>query len=165
MLPHCDTLRRTGFAVCSVPLATSAATIEEDTAKEFVKGATETFVAFRKDAVGKTGASEIPKKFWAASIRDLKPVKVYIHINNVVVVQKVADGKEEGLYIYEPYSSQMPMDGLHGFALTPKPNTAGSYTLGTGVFSYHRLTRLILCRTSSHCALLTVRSATGASRR
>jgi hypothetical protein len=129
-----------GFACCSAPVRTFAAAIDEDTAKELVKGATQTFVAFRKDAAGKTGASEIPKEFWATSIRDLKPTKVYIHMNNIVVAQKFADGMEAGVYIYEPLSSYLPMSGVHGFLLTPKPNTPGTYTLGTGVFSYEKMT-------------------------
>ena len=128
-----------GLTFCSIPLPTSAGTIDEGRAKEIVNGATGTFVAFRKDAAGKTGASEIPKEFWASSIRDLKPVKVYIHMNNIVVVQKVADGREAGVYIYQPLSSYLPMDGVQGFTLTPKPNTARTYTLGTGVFSYEKM--------------------------
>lgn len=116
-----------------------AATLGGVEAKAIVTGATETFGAFRKSALGKTGASEIPKEFWTASIRCLKPIKVYLHMNNIVVVQNVAEGKEAGLYIYQPLSSYLPMDGVDRFVLTPKPSTAGTYTLGTGVFSYERM--------------------------
>src|SRR4051812_569371 len=119
-----------GFSFCSVPVRTFAAAIDEDTAKELVKGATETFIALRKDAAANKGASEVPTKFWAASIRDLKPVKVYIHMNNIVVVQKITDGREAGVYIHEPFSSYMPMDGVYGFVLTPNPKTPGTYTFG-----------------------------------
>jgi len=129
-----------GMAFFPGPFSISAATIDEDTAREIAKGATETFVAFRKDPLGKTGASEIPNKFWTTPLRNLKPVKVYLHMNNVVVVQNVAAGKEEGVYIYEPYSSYLPFDGQYGFALTPKPNIGNTYTLGTGVFSYQKMT-------------------------
>ena len=144
-----------GVAVCSGPLHTSAATIDEDTAKQIVKGATETFIAFRKDPAGKTGALEIPNKFWTTPLRNLKPVKVYLHMNNVVVVQKVSAGKEEGVYIYGTYSSHLPFDGEYGFALTPKPNIGNTYTLGTGVFSYQKMTtnqpaQLIVATNSVH---------------
>ena len=61
-------------------------------------------------------------------------------MNNVVVVQKVSAGKEEGVYIYGTYSSHLPFDGQYGFALTPKPNIGNTYTLGTGVFSYQKMT-------------------------
>src|SRR3954454_23819803 len=109
-----------GFACCSVPVRTFGAAVDENTAKELVKGATETFVAFRKGAAAKIGASEVPAKLWAASIRDLKPVKVYIHRNNIVVAQKFEDGKEAGIYIHEAFSSYLPIDGVHGFVFTPK---------------------------------------------
>lgn len=125
------------FSSLSVPIP--AATIGEDRAKSIVKEATEMFIAFRKNSEVRTGASEIPSRFWTASIRDLRPVKVYIHMNNIVVAQELADGKEAGVYIYQPYSSYLPMHGVHGFALTPKPNTAAIYKLGTGVFSYEKV--------------------------
>jgi hypothetical protein len=108
--------------------------------EEIVKGATETYNSFIKagSAKGPPQSFEISKDHWSPELRALKPLKVYVHMVNVVVVQKLADQNEEGLYVYIPVSSYLPMDGVDGFRLTPKPNEGVVYRLGTGVFSYER---------------------------
>ena len=40
----------------------------------------------------------ISERHWAEEVRDLKPIRVYLHRFNVVIVEKVADGVEEGKY-------------------------------------------------------------------
>jgi hypothetical protein len=108
--------------------------------EEIVKGANETYMSFIKatNAKGPLASAEISKEYWSAEIRAHKPLKVYTHMVNLVVVQKSADRKEEGLYIYIQVSSYLPMDGVDGFKLTPKPNQGRIYTLGDGIFRYER---------------------------
>ncbi len=82
---------------------------------------------------------EIPSEFWAKEIQALKPIKVYMHRVNIVVVQKVKDGTEEGTYIYIPVSSYLPMSGDDGFEFSPVPERDGKYCLGNGVFDFKRM--------------------------
>ena len=81
---------------------------------------------------------EIPSKYWAASIKALHPIKVYMHIVNVVVVQRINNGIEEGKYIYIPISSYLPRSGDDGFEFTPDPAIDDTYLLGNGVFDFKR---------------------------
>lgn len=83
-------------------------------------------------------ADEIPQEYWADPIKALKPIRVYKHRVNIVVVQRVKDEVEEGKYIYIPISSYLPEDGVDGFRLTPNPLQGNTYRLGTGVFDYRR---------------------------
>jgi len=83
-------------------------------------------------------STEIPERYWAQAIRDLKPIKVYTHMVNIVVAQKVRDNVEEGKYIYIPISSYLPMDGVDGFAYKPNPLKGNQYHLGDGIFDYQR---------------------------
>jgi hypothetical protein len=77
-----------------------------------------------------TPSSEIPKQYWADKIKELKPIKVYIHRGNIVVVQKISDNTEEGKYIYMPISSYMPDNGDDGFTFTP---------LGDNLYDFKRI--------------------------
>lgn len=81
---------------------------------------------------------EIPEQYWAEGIRELKPIKVYKHRVNIVVVQKVRDNVEEGKYICIPVSSYLPMNGVDGFTYQPNPWKGNKYYLGDGVFDYRR---------------------------
>ena len=85
-----------------------------------------------------SSSTEIPEKYWARAIRDLKPIKVYTHRVNIVVAQKVRDNLEEGKYINIPVSSYLPMDGVDGFSFQPNPKKAIRYHLKDGVFDYKR---------------------------
>ena len=89
---------------------------------------------------GKENSSslEIPERYWAQAISDLKPIKVYTHRVNIVVVQKIRNNAEEGKYIYIPVSSYLPMDGVDGFTYKPNPLKGNQYHLGDGVFDYQR---------------------------
>lgn len=84
----------------------------------------------------------IPLGYWAEPIRELKPIKVYTHRANVVVVQRIQNGREEGKYIYNPIiyyrSSYLPMTGDDGFVLTPDPLTEKLYSYGNGVWDFRR---------------------------
>ena len=75
------------------------------------------YVKMRK--AGETQASnEIPRSCWTEGIRALRPLRVYLHRVNVVVVQKVSDGVEEGKYINIVISSYLPQNGDDGFTFT-----------------------------------------------
>ena len=82
-----------------------------------------------KNARGKTSGKNINSEFWAAAIQGLKPVRVYMHRINVVVVLREIYGVEEGLYIYIPISSYHPQNGDDGFTFT---------NLGDDVYRYRR---------------------------
>ena len=81
---------------------------------------------------------EIPRRFWAEGIKELKPIKVYTHRVNIVATQKFRDNVEEGKYIYIPVSSYLPMDGIDGFTFQPNPMKGNQYNLGDGIFDYQR---------------------------
>ena len=83
-------------------------------------------------------STEIPERYWADGIKALKPIRVYEHRVNVVVVQRESKNLEEGKYIYIPVSSYLPMSGDDGFTFEPNPKTGNIYDLGTGVFNYKR---------------------------
>lgn len=80
----------------------------------------------------------IPPACWSAGIKQLKPLKVYTHRVNIVVVQRVTETTEEGKYIYIPISSYLPHSGDDGFVFKPNPRTGNTYTLGNGVFDFQR---------------------------
>jgi len=50
---------------------------------------------------------DIPAKYWAPRIQALRPVKVYTHRVNVVVVQRIVGGAEEGKYIHIPVAPSL----------------------------------------------------------
>ena len=83
---------------------------------------------------------EIDSKYWADGIKALKPIKVYVHMVNIVVVQRIRDGSEEGKYVCIPVSSYLPMTGDDGFVFTPEPLSGSSYNLSNGVFDFKRTT-------------------------
>jgi hypothetical protein len=82
----------------------------------------------------------IPERYWADAIRRLKPLKVYTHRANVVVVQRVRENVEEGKYICTPISSFLPQPGVDDFSITPNPQSGDAYHVGNGVFDYQRWT-------------------------
>ncbi len=106
-----------------------------------VEAAHQTY-ASRVRAMRGSGAEDpihdIPSQHWAEGIKKLKPIKVYTHRVNIVVVQKIHGNVEEGKYIYIPVSSYLPMDGIDGFTLHPNPIKGNRYYLGDGIFDYQR---------------------------
>jgi hypothetical protein len=83
-----------------------------------------------------SSSNEIHERYWAPAIRELKPLKVYTHRVNIVVVQKVHDNVEEGKYINIIISSYAPTDGVDGFTFQPNPKKG--YQYHHGVFDYQR---------------------------
>ena len=82
--------------------------------------------------------NEFYPTYWADGIKALNPIKVYKHRTNIVVVQRIIDGTEEGKYICLPISSYLPMTGDDGFVFSPEPLSGNRYTLGNGVFDFKR---------------------------
>ena len=103
--------------------------------------AEDTYAAYTKAIRAGTGrpSDEIPAAYWTEGIKRLKPLKVYTHQVNVVVVQHVTENTEEGKYIYIPISSYLPLSGDDGFVFSPNPNSGNTYTLGNGVFDFKRM--------------------------
>jgi len=85
-----------------------------------------------------TPRDEIPPACWTDGLRQLKPLKVYTHRVNVVVVQRITQRTEEGKYVYIPISSYLPQSGDDGFVFSPNPMSGNRYTLGSGVFDFQR---------------------------
>lgn len=104
------------------------------------RGAEATYLAHLRtfNAGTEKSTDEIPPAYWADGINALKPVKVYEHRVNIVVVQRVSGGTEEGKYIYISDSSYLPQTGPDGFVLSPNPTSGNIYTLGDGVFDFKR---------------------------
>ena len=107
---------------------------------ELVRDATKTYAAYVNavNAGTEEPGADIPPAYWAERIKALQPLKVYTHRVNIVVVQHITDGIEEGIYIYIPISSYLPEPGDDEFEFTPNPKTGNTYTLGDGVFEFKR---------------------------
>lgn len=71
----------------------------------------------------------IPKKYWADGIKIVKPIMVYTHHVNIVIVNRKNNDFEEGLYIYLPISSYYPQESEDGFSVTQ---------IAPGIWNYHR---------------------------
>ncbi len=95
-------------------------------------------------AVGKNGdvrfKEDIPSVYWAERIKALRPLNVYSHRSNIVVVQKLTGAREEGLYINLPISSYVPEAHVDGFEFVPDAASAKAYgyTDGHDVWHYTR---------------------------
>ena len=83
---------------------------------------------------------DIPAVWWAERIKALRPIKVYSHRSNIVVVQKLTGAREEGLYINIPISSYVPEAHVDGFEFVPDAASAKAYgyTDGHAVWHYTR---------------------------
>jgi hypothetical protein len=109
--------------------------------EELVKAAEATYVARRNATRGGTRdpTNEYYPVYWADGIKALNPIRVYKHRTNIVVVQRITDGTEQGKYICLPISSYMPMTGDDGFVFSPEPLSGNRYTLpNKGVFDFKR---------------------------
>ncbi|MBN2130802.1 MAG: hypothetical protein JW741_14970 [Sedimentisphaerales bacterium] len=78
-----------------------------------------------------TPSDEIAPEYWTEEIKTLRPIKVYQHRCNIVVVQKASPGREEGKYISTLISSYAPRSGDGGFEFTE---------IGTSVYAFTRVT-------------------------
>jgi len=106
---------------------------------DLVEAAEATYVARLRAVKGGTPdpTNEIYSTYWAGGIKALNPIKVYTHRVNIVVVQAISDGTEEGKYIVIPISSYLPMTGDDGFVFSPEPLNGNTYTM-SWVFDFKR---------------------------
>ena len=75
-------------------------------------------------------SDEISEQYWSDEIKRLKPIKVYRHRGNIVVVQKASANIQEGKYISIMISSYAPQSGDDGFTFT---------NIGNGVNDFKRV--------------------------
>jgi len=75
-------------------------------------------------------SDEIAKKYWTDEIKRLKPIRVYSHRGNIVVVQRASANRQEGLYISIMISSYAPQSGDDGFTFT---------NIGNSVYDFKRV--------------------------
>ena len=80
---------------------------------------------------------DVPPAYWDKGIQHLNPLKVCTHRGNLVVVQRVTDGMEQGKYIDLPVAPFHPKSAwfshkhaVDGFVFRP--------AVGAGVFNYSR---------------------------
>lgn len=72
-------------------------------------------------------SDEISKQYWTDEIKRLKPIRVYRHRSNIVVVQRASANREEGLYISIMISSYAPRSGDDGFTFTEIGNSVYNF--------------------------------------
>jgi len=120
-------------------------------ADDLVEAAHATYVTRLRALKGGTPdlTDEIDSAYWADGIKALNPIKVYLHRINIVVVQRISDGIEEGKYIFIPISSYLPMTGDDGFVFSPDPMGGKTYSLGNRVFDFKRTRSIVEKPTSS----------------
>ena len=75
-------------------------------------------------------SDEISKQYWTDEIKRLKPITVYRHRGNIVVVQRASANWEEGKYISIMISSYAPRSGDDGFTFTE---------IGNSVYDFKRV--------------------------
>ncbi|HUU20311.1 MAG TPA: hypothetical protein VMW72_24395 [Sedimentisphaerales bacterium] len=75
-------------------------------------------------------SDEIAKKYWTDEIKRLKPIRLYRHRGNIVVVQRASTNWEEGLYISIMISSYAPQSGDDGFTFSD---------IGNSVYDFKRV--------------------------
>jgi hypothetical protein len=63
----------------------------------------------------------IPESEWAPAVRELNPLRVYVHGLDIVVVLEESPTHEAGKYIVSGLSSKMLQQGDGGFAFSPDP--------------------------------------------
>jgi len=75
-------------------------------------------------------SDEISKQYWTDEIKRLKPIRVYRHRSNIVVVQKASANIQKGKYISIMISSYAPQSGDDGFTFTE---------IGNNVYDFKRV--------------------------
>lgn len=75
--------------------------------EEYTRAAMDTVIGFNQSRLA-TSSAAIPREFWAEKIKDLKPLKVYWHNNNLAIVLRDSSSEVDGMYICVPISSYSP---------------------------------------------------------
>ncbi len=65
-----------------------------------------------------TETDPLPEKYWPEAMDSLQPIEMYVHRNNLVVVQGRDGSSEWGVYVPNPLSSYYPVTGDDGFTFT-----------------------------------------------
>lgn len=99
--------------------------VEQIGAAKLSAVANETFLQYTRSI--KVRQSKIPSRFWAEEIKNLRPIRLYTHRLNIVVVLHEDEAIEEGLYIYIMISSYMPRSGDDGFTFTYLEHNISKY--------------------------------------
>ena len=109
-----------GHLIAAVGCATRQEAHQPTGFPEVVRAAWDTYARHVKavQAGTEVPSEEIPERYWSDGIKALRPVKVYTHRVNIVVVQRVTKELEEGKYIYIPISSYIPHSGDDRFTFT-----------------------------------------------
>ncbi len=76
---------------------------------------------------GKSRSGSIPEKYWLPLLNSLKPLRIYTHRVNMVVVQEESEEIEKGKYIYSTISSYLPTTGDDGFTFTTRNDGTWDY--------------------------------------
>jgi hypothetical protein len=118
------------------PLGASSTAGLRAAAEETYANYNRAFQAGREKPQPEGGRHEIPSKYWTDPINALKPLCVYLHRMNVVVVQRITDDVEEGKYITIVISSYLPENGVDGFEFTPNPQRDNLLYAGDEVLDY-----------------------------
>lgn len=121
----------------AVPACRPRTTADESSASPdtLPRAAYETYLRYDKAIRAGTVKSTheiIPKAYWSDGIKALNPINVYLHRNNIVVVQRVSGATEEGKYLYVTISSYMPTSGDDGFTFTEETDGVYDFTRTVG---------------------------------
>jgi hypothetical protein len=63
----------------------------------------------------------IPESQWAPAVRDLNPLRVYVHGVDIVIVLEESPTQESGKYVVSGLSSKMLQQRDGGFTFSPDP--------------------------------------------
>ena len=79
----------------------------------FIFSCMDTVVNFNhSDIKSKSSTPEIPPELWAVEIKKLKPLKVFYHNNNLALLFNESENEINGIYIYVPISSYLPIEEI-----------------------------------------------------
>lgn len=84
--------------------------------------------------------NDVPMDEWSEAIGRLAPLRVYEHNNNLVVVQSVEDGVQQGVYINRAVSSYYPVPGSEddGFVFGEEVRDGEEFGTGSTVLDFVR---------------------------
>lgn len=79
---------------------------------EYVAIATMTMAAYQMEtpASAKDQFWEIPEIYWHEDIKEMAPIRVYQHKNNLAIVLYENEHREAGIYVYVPSASYLPQN-------------------------------------------------------
>ena len=102
--------------VCSIAGDGVTHKTERDLSRAAEKTAERYYEAINNNS--ENNLDEIPEKYWDKLIKELNPIKLYMHRVNIVIVLTIDGQVETGRYVYQPLSSFIPVDRTDGFKFT-----------------------------------------------